>query len=400
MFQMASPQDRAELKDLWQLCFQESQPFLDWFFTDRFLPAYCPIYREDGVIQAALHGLPAHMRVRDRIAPCVIIAGVATHSGFPGPGADAGAVGLLPALFGGLGIPLATHRPVTLRTYASAGHFPVSDSRYLSLARTPPAGGGPLPAGSPPERASELYGCYQRFSLGYSCILSRSYADFFLKCKDYLASDAKCILTRDAQGQVEGYCVYFDSPGEGAEPPSLYGEECVRPVSGSLWKAVGKPCSAQPGQGPEGTHGPQRAPMPGGRPVGDPAPQAYGGWRMFPACWPPWGCRGKASWEVEDPLVASNRGLYTLCGQPAQGKPQLVIPAGRLAQWASGYRTMAQLVAEGQAQALDPAIVPHSGRRAPPPLLHHRRILIAYWGTASPSTWPMGWRKIRSARRS
>lgn len=56
MFQMASPQDRAELKDLWQLCFQESQPFLDWFFTDRFLPAYCPIYREDGVIQAALHG--------------------------------------------------------------------------------------------------------------------------------------------------------------------------------------------------------------------------------------------------------------------------------------------------------------------------------------------------------
>ena len=86
MFQMASPQDRAELKDLWQLCFQESQPFLDWFFTDRFLPAYCPIYREDGVIQAALHGLPAHMRVRDRIAPCVIIAGVATHPDFRGRG--------------------------------------------------------------------------------------------------------------------------------------------------------------------------------------------------------------------------------------------------------------------------------------------------------------------------
>ena len=66
-------------------------------------------------------------------------------------------------------------------------------------------------------------------------------------------------------------------------------------------------------------------------------------------------------------MVASNRGLYTLCGQPAQGKPQLVIPAGRLAQWASGYRTMAQLVAEGQAQALDPAIVPilDAGPRLP-----------------------------------
>ena len=228
MFQMASPQDRAELKDLWQLCFQESQPFLDWFFTDRFLPAYCPIYREDGVIQAALHGLPAHMRVRDRIAPCVIIAGVATHPDFRGRGLMRGLLGYYLPYLGRAGIPLATHRPVTLRTYASAGHFPVSDSRYLSLA--PDA---PRPAEDPCqqvpllERASELYGCYQRFSLGYSCILSRSYADFFLKCKDYLASDAKCILTRDAQGQVEGYCVYFDSPGEGAEPPSLYGEECV-----------------------------------------------------------------------------------------------------------------------------------------------------------------------------
>ena len=228
MFQMASPQDRAELKDLWQLCFQESQPFLDWFFTDRFLPAYCPIYREDGVIQAALHGLPAHMRVRDRIAPCVIIAGVATHPDFRGRGLMRGLLGYYLPYLGRAGIPLATHRPVTLRTYASAGHFPVSDSRYLSLA--PDA---PRPAEDPCqqvpllERASELYGCYQRFSLGYSCILSRSYADFFLKCKDYLASDAKCILTRDAQGQVEGYCVYFDSPGEGAEPPSLYVEECV-----------------------------------------------------------------------------------------------------------------------------------------------------------------------------
>lgn len=367
MFQMASPQDRAELKDLWQLCFQESQPFLDWFFTDRFLPAYCPIYREDGVIQAALHGLPAHMRVRDRIAPCVIIAGVATHPDFRGRGLMRGLLGYYLPYLGGLGIPLATHRPVTLRTYASAGHFPVSDSRYLSLA--PDA---PRPAEDPCqqvpllERASELYGCYQRFALGYSCILSRSYADFFLKCKDYLASDAKCILTRDAQGQVEGYCVYFDSPGEGAEPPSLYGEECVAlspEAYGRLWASL---AARSQGKALKVRMAPNAPLCPAGA-QWETLPRSVWGVTNVPSLLALLGLPGEGVLEVEDPLVASNRGLYTLCGQPAQGKPQLVIPAGRLAQWASGYRTMAQLVAEGQAQALDPAIVPilDAGPRLP-----------------------------------
>lgn len=367
MFQMASLQDRAELKDLWQLCFQESQPFLDWFFTDRFLPAYCPIYREDGVIQAALHGLPAHMRVRDRIAPCVIIAGVATHPDFRGRGLMRGLLGYYLPYLGRAGIPLATHRPVTLRTYASAGHFPVSDSRYLSLA--PDA---PRPAEDPCqqvpllERASELYGCYQRFALGYSCILSRSYADFFLKCKDYLASDAKCILTRDAQGQVEGYCVYFDSPGEGAEPPSLYGEECVAlspEAYARLWASL---ATRSQGKALKVRMAPNAPLCPAGA-QWETLPRSVWGVTNVSSLLALLGLPGEGVLEVEDPLVASNRGLYTLCGQPAQGKPQLVIPAGRLAQWASGYRTMAQLVAEGQAQALDPAIVPilDAGPRLP-----------------------------------
>lgn len=367
MFQMASPQDRAELKDLWQLCFQESQPFLDWFFTDRFLPAYCPIYREDGVIQAALHGLPAHMRVRDRIAPCVIIAGVATHPDFRGRGLMRGLLGYYLPYLGRAGIPLATHRPVTLRTYASAGHFPVSDSRYLSLA--PDA---PRPAEDPCqqvpllERASELYGCYQRFALGYSCILSRSYADFFLKCRDYLASDAKCILTQDAQGRVDGYCVYFDSPGEGAEPPSLYGEECVAlspEAYARLWASL---ATRSQGKALKVRMAPNAPLCPAGA-QWETLPRSVWGVTNVSSLLALLGLPGEGVLEVEDPLVASNRGLYTLCGQPAQGKPQLVIPAGRLAQWASGYRTMAQLVAEGQAQALDPAIVPilDAGPRLP-----------------------------------
>lgn len=357
MFQMASPQDRAELKDLWQLCFQESQPFLDWFFANRFLPAYCPVYREGGVIQAALHGLPAHVRVRDRIAPCVIIAGVATHPDFRGRGLMRGLLGYYLPYLGRLGVPLVTHRPVALGTYASAGHFPVSDSRYLSLA--PDA---PRPTEDPCqqvpllERASELYGCYQRFATGYSCILSRSYADFLLKCRDYLASDAKCILTLDAQGQVEGYCVYFDGPPEGEEPPTLYGEECAalspqaydRLWASLAWRAQGKALKVR--MAPDAPLCPAAAQR-------ETLPRSVWGVANVSGLLSILGLPGDGVLQVEDPLVEANRGLFNLWGQPAQGQPQLVIPAGRLAQWASGYKTMAQLVEEGLAQALDPAIV-------------------------------------------
>ena len=225
-----------------------------------------------------------------------------------------------------MGIPLATHRPVTLRTYASAGHFPVSDSRYLSLA--PDA---PRPAEDPCqqvpllERASELYGCYQRFSLGYSCILSRSYADFFLKCKDYLASDAKCILTQDAQGRVDGYCVYFDSPGEGAEPPSLYGEECVAlspEAYARLWASL---AARRQGKALKVRMAPNAPLCPAGA-QWETLPRSVWGVTNVSSLLALLGLPGEGVLEVEDPLVASNRALYTLCGQPQNGCPLFLYP--------------------------------------------------------------------------
>ena len=186
--------------------------------------------------------------------------------------------------------------------------------------------------------------------------------------------------------------------GRGGTAQLIWGR-MRRPVSGSLWKAVGKPCSAQPGQGPEGTHGPQRAPMPGGRPVGDPAPQRMGGGECFLPVGRPGAAGGRRPGGGR-PIGSIQPGAL----HPLRATRPREAPVGHPGGTARpmGQRLQNHGPAGGgrPGPGAGPGHRPHSGRRAPAPLLHHRRVLRAYWGTASPSTWPMGWRKIRSARRS
>ena len=121
------------------------------------------------------------------------------------------------------GVPLVSYRPVQLSIYASAGHFPVSDSLYLTL---PPS--APRPAFDPcrqydlVEEASALYRCYARFSRNYSTIVDRSYSDFLLKCQDYRSCGGQCIVTLEDSGQVAGYCIYY--AGEAQPGGGILGE--------------------------------------------------------------------------------------------------------------------------------------------------------------------------------
>ena len=86
MLRFASMADKSALKALWDLCFSEDAAFLNWFFDNRFLPDFCPVWQEDGQIAACLHALPVHIRLRNQILPAAIVAGVSTHPDFRGRG--------------------------------------------------------------------------------------------------------------------------------------------------------------------------------------------------------------------------------------------------------------------------------------------------------------------------
>lgn len=354
MLRMADMADKETLKALWKLCFNEEQGFLDWFFETRFLPDYCPVYEEGGGIASALHSLPVYISLRDSILPCAIVAGVATHPDYRGRGLMNKLLAFFMDRLRQEGIPLIAHRPVNLEVYRSAGHFPASDSRFVELAAPAPR---PLADDCMdwdiPGHYADLYRCYARFAKRYSGMVQRSYADFVLKCGDYLASGASCVAALDAQGDVEGYCLYFKEEGE---TPALLGEECAAlspPAYGRLYAALARRSTGRllklrlapdAGLAPEGA----RVKV---------LPRSVLGVTDVSALLASLGLADEGAVEVIDPLLPANRGVFSLAGRPTSERPQLRIPAGRLAQWAVGYRSMADLVKTSQATAPDPAIV-------------------------------------------
>ena len=354
MYRMATPAEREALRSLWQLSFDDPPAFVDWFFANRFLPEYCPVYVEGGHILACLHGLPVHLRLREQILPGVIIAGVSTHPEHRRRGLMHGVLRFFLERLRQEGVPLVSYRPVQLSIYASAGHFPVSDSLYLTL---PPS--APRPAFDPcrqydlVEEASALYRCYARFSRNYSTIVDRSYSDFLLKCQDYRSCGGQCIVTLEDSGQVAGYCIYY--AGEAQPGGGILGEECaaLSPAAYSrLWAGLARRC-------PPGRTLTLRLPPDAGlRPLGAKAvqlPRSVWGVADVSALLRALHLEGPGAIQVEDPLLPGNRGIFTLSGKPSSGPPLLRIPAGRLAQWAAGYRTMADILAAGEAEAMDEA---------------------------------------------
>ena len=51
--------------------------------------------------------------------------------------------------------------------------------------------------------------------------------------------------------------------------------------------------------------------------------------------------------ELRDPVVPGNAGVFDGSGRPSGMAPAVTLEAGRLAQWALGYRSVAELSAEG-----------------------------------------------------
>lgn len=354
MERLAKWEDTAALKALWALCFEDTKDFIDWFFSARFAPAYSVVYEQDGKIAACAHSLPVHIRIRGQILPAVLLCGVATHPDYRRRGLSRAVLKLLMHTLRSRGVVLVVHRPARLETYFSIGHYPVADFRYLSL---------PAPAENAVQTLSDpctqldlradisgLYTCYDACSKGYSLMLSRSYADFALKMADYRSTGAKCAaLVQD--GVTRAYCVYFEDEERlyGEEFAALDKEACALLYSGMRARAAK-------------AHKALKIRMASNVSIQD----AQAAFETLPRCvlglcnaaalLKTLGLSGGAI-EVTDGIVPENAGVYDLRGEKSGAPAQLRIEAGRLLQWASGYRSMREIVDEGNATVLDASIL-------------------------------------------
>lgn len=356
MIRGAQISDWEALKTLWQQTFEESQSFLDWFFRERFLPEFCFLAEENKTIVSALHGFPTHIRIRNRILPCLIVSGVATLPEWRHKGYMRAVFSAFAKEMRARGIPLVIYRPVDMAIYEPLGHYAVSDALFFTQA---------IPACTPAIAAqaenvqdmslsadlSGLYRCYSEFARQYSCMIAKSYPDFAFKFSDYAADDGRCLAVTDDDSQIIGYCVYYETDSEVsgeefvASSPAGYGQL----YAAMQFCAAGKRLSLRL---------PTDAPSLGDSASLTKAPHCALGALDVSALLSATGLTAHGAIEVTDAFLPENAGIYTLNGAPSHAPAQLRISSGRLAQWAVGYRSMAEIVHTGHASVLDAEIIP------------------------------------------
>ena len=359
MLRTARLQDKEELKALWDLCFDEEPDFLEWFFERRFMPAYCVVFERDGRIIGCAHSIPFHIKIRSQILPCAIISGVSTHPDYRRQGVAGQVMRFLMHTLRGYGIVLTPHRPQRLETYFPIGHYPVSDSLYVQEdAAHACTSDDYAELVDIRENAELLYVCYQRFAQRYSGIIHRSYADFLFKCEDYLSCDAKCLLYKDG-GVPEAYCIFFETPQE------VNGEElvaCSKNAYAHIYTSMRRYAAGKAYV----LRAAGDAPLPEFSAEAEVLPRGVMGLANASLLLSALGLQG-FSLEITDAAVPENAGIYTLSGQKTMQPPQLRMEAGRLVQWAVGYRSINEIIAAGDAELLDEAILAPMETLAPCP---------------------------------
>ncbi|MEZ4357063.1 MAG: GNAT family N-acetyltransferase [Eubacteriales bacterium] len=344
---IATFKDKKSLKDLWRLCFNtDSDSFISWFFKNRFIPRYCVLIEEEGKVLCALHSLPVHLNIRDKIIDSVIIAGVGTHPDFRGQGYMGKVFRYYMNYISSMGIVLTNLTPEYTPTYISLGHLPATNSGHLTIDRTTKT---KMPDSIKDtdltSGISSIYSCYSLFSKQYSGIVSRSYADFRFKLGDYLADSAKCIayIKDDI---LKGYCIYYDTPKLlHAEEFVFTSPEAVNPmVYGLMSKAYGKKLHIK--TPPDVKIEIKNANF-------EIKPQASCGVANAPSLLSSICGTKDFTVLIKDKNVLSNNGTFDFSGCPTEKEAQLTINAEHLCQWLNGYISLKELHEKNLVSVLD-----------------------------------------------
>lgn len=345
----AVQEDKARIRELWRICFGDSEAFMDWFFTERYFPEFSSVLLEDGIVMSALQSYPLHIRVRQHILPASMLAGVSTHPARNGRGYMKQIFLHYMQQVRTAGIPIAIHTPANLPVFFSRGHYPATDVLHAVFSEAREGAiPGEITRQSLTEGLAPLQACYQQATRRYSGCVSRTMGDFSFKCRDYAADGAKCLVRRQGD-RVSGYCIYYITTEK------VYAEECFALDADTLsmltcalrHEADGRKLDIKL---PPDTAFIQDAAL-------TPRPQGVMGIADVSALLRAVMGQPAYIFEVRDTTVPQNAGVWDGGGNASQKTPHIRLDAGRLGQFLGGYRAMAELVEAGEAEALDAAAV-------------------------------------------
>jgi len=289
-----------------------------------------------------MQSIPQNIRIRDKIIPCTIIAGVSTDINYGGRGLMSIAFKYYMEHITDLGYGLTVHTPAKLPTFFSKGHLPATNT--LRLTKESAHGSTVLKSAS----AGELYNCYMKFSEKYSGIISRSYPDFVFKMMDYESTGGKNIaLYKD--DKVVGYAIYF-------EDENVYGEE-IAAVENYAYDILIDALSSIAGGRRLECKLPPDAVIDVKDAITELRPQGVAGIASLPVLLKSVIDIAEYSVEVNDKVVSQNNGCFDLSGRKTEKKPQIRISSGHLMQLIEGYKTIDELSAENEIEICDHNVI-------------------------------------------
>lgn len=201
--------DKQEAKDIWELRFDDSLSFTDWFFTERFAPetSFCAI--EDGRIVSIAHGSLMRLRIRNVTFDAMMVSGVATLPGYEGRGLMKRVMFRLLKNCKRLNVPLAFHTPSHFSIYRAIGEFPCADALLHTCVGDPDI----RPVSDEIPSAAELLRVHERATARYSGCVMRTETFMQKRIHDLLCDGGFC-LTHATNGILDGYL--FAAPDGGA----------------------------------------------------------------------------------------------------------------------------------------------------------------------------------------
>ncbi|NCU26372.1 GNAT family N-acetyltransferase [Candidatus Nomurabacteria bacterium] len=232
------PEDRKQLIELWNTCFNDTPEFVDFFFSGRYRPENIVCAEFKGQITAAMHSLPVQLLIRGRPVTASLIAGVGTHPDHRGKGLMKDMFRFFLPELHRRGILTVNYHPVDFGIYRSMHHYPVS--AYLHYSRIPIKAPGDSAFRTGPDRflspdtritfreikdvsdsmREDMNDCYLSVAAKYSGMVIRTPEYFKLKMHDYASSDAKALLHYSG-GRISGYCIFFLTENE------MFAEEVI-----------------------------------------------------------------------------------------------------------------------------------------------------------------------------
>lgn len=323
---IAQQADKKAYRELWQICFGDSDDFCQWFFDHRFCPSYSVCLETEGFLPSAMQAFPYDVIIRGKRVEGAMLCGVCTHPRFRRRGYMGKIFSYNMKVLRQHRCAVAVHTPAVLNSYFSFGHEPVADACYLTAEKLPESEEKNMVFLEGEERKN-AFPCYSSFAKKYSGMILRSEVDFMRKMDDYGADGGRIAV--DQKEHPKAYVCFYLTEEELTCVEAVGETVALQQLLGDmLTLGGGRKCSIKLPPDTEVSLEVCRKEI---------RPKGVMGLADLTLLLEKLELKSEASFFVQDSVIEENNGCFDLSGRKSEKSPAFLIEAGKLLPVLVGY---------------------------------------------------------------